>query len=56
MRRYARHRGTAIEDVVQQALIVICRRVGNVCDAAALSGWIFRIVARMKMLHDPEMA
>jgi RNA polymerase sigma factor (sigma-70 family) len=53
IRRYARHqchRGTAIEDVVQEALIVVYRRVGNVRDAAALAGWIFRIVARMCML------
>jgi len=53
IRRYARHqchRGTAIEDVVQEALIVVYRRVGNVRDAAALSGWLFRVVARMCML------
>ena len=37
IRRYARrqcHRGTAIEDVVQEALIVVYRRVANVRDAA----------------------
>jgi RNA polymerase sigma factor (sigma-70 family) len=53
IRRYARyqcHRATAIEDVVQEALIVVYRRVGNVRDAAALAGWVFRIVARMCML------
>lgn len=53
IRRYARrqcHRGTVIEDVVQEALIVVYRRVGNVRDAAALAGWVFRVVARMCML------
>lgn len=53
IRRYARrqcHRGTVIEDVVQEALIVVYRRVGNVRDAAALAGWVFRVVARVCML------
>ncbi len=53
IRRYARrqcHRGTVIEDVVQEALIVVYRRVGNVRDAAAFAGWVFRVVARMCML------
>lgn len=53
IRRYARHqchRGSAVEDVVQEALIVVYRRVGNVRDAAALAGWVFRVVARLCML------
>ncbi|MDP3760667.1 MAG: RNA polymerase sigma factor [Ramlibacter sp.] len=53
IRRYARHqchRTSAIEDVVQEALIVIYRRVGNVRDAQALAAWVFRIVARLCML------
>lgn len=53
IRRYARrqcHRSSAIEDVVQEALIVVYRRVGNVRDAAALAGWVFRVVARLCML------
>ncbi len=53
IRRYARHqchRGTAIEDVVQEALIVVYRRMGNVRDAAALAAWVFRVVARLCML------
>ena len=52
-RRYARyqcHRGSAIEDVVQEALIIIYRRVGSVRDAAALAGWMFRVIARLCML------
>ena len=52
-RRYARyqcHRGSAIEDVVQEALLIIYRRVGNVRDTAALAGWVFKIIARLCML------
>ncbi|MEP6771364.1 MAG: sigma-70 family RNA polymerase sigma factor [Polaromonas sp.] len=52
-RRYARyqcHRGSAIEDVVQEALIIVYRRVGTVRDAAALAGWMFRVIARLCML------
>lgn len=53
IRRYARfqcHRGSAIEDVVQEALIIVYRKVGSVRDAAALAGWVFRVVARLCML------
>ncbi len=53
IRRYAWrqcHRTTAIEDVVQEALIVLYRRLGNVRDPLALAGWIFRIVTRLCML------
>lgn len=53
IRRYARrqcHRTTAIEDVVQEALIVVYRRIGNVRDPLALAGWIFRVVTRLCML------
>src|SRR5260370_28686 len=53
IRRYARrqcHRTTVIEDVVQEALIVLYRRVGNVRDPLALAGWIFRVVTRLCML------
>jgi RNA polymerase sigma factor (sigma-70 family) len=52
-RRYARyqcHRGSAIEDVVQEALIIIYRRVGTVRDAGAVAGWMFKIIARLCML------
>src|SRR3954466_12523138 len=52
-RRYARyqcHRGSAIEDVVQEALIILYRRVGTVRDAGALAGWMFRVIARLCML------
>lgn len=53
IRRYARrqcHRTSVIEDVVQEALIVLYRRLGNVRDPLALAGWIFRVVTRLCML------
>ena len=53
VRRYARrqcHRTSAIEDVVQEALIVLYRRLGNVRDPLAIAGWIFRVVTRLCML------
>ena len=53
VRRYARrqcHRATAIDDVVQEALIVVYRRLRTVRDPLALAGWIFRVVSRLCML------
>jgi RNA polymerase sigma factor (sigma-70 family) len=53
IRRYAWrqcHRTSVIEDVVQEALIVLYRRLGNVRDPLALAGWIFRVVTRLCML------
>lgn len=53
IRRYARrqcHRSSAVEDVVQEALIVLYRRVGSVRDPLALAGWVFRVVTRLCML------
>ncbi|TWO70815.1 RNA polymerase sigma factor [Caenimonas sedimenti] len=53
IRRYARrqcHKSSAIEDVVQEALIVLYRRVGTVRDPLALAGWILRMVTRLCML------
>jgi RNA polymerase sigma-70 factor (ECF subfamily) len=53
IRRYARHqchRTTAIEDVVQEALIVLYRRLSTVRDPLAIAGWIFRVVTRLCML------
>ena len=43
IRRYARrhcHRTSVIEDVVQEALIVVYRRVGTIRSPAALAGWL----------------
>jgi RNA polymerase sigma factor (sigma-70 family) len=53
IRRYARyqcHRATVIDDVVQEALIIIYRRMGDVRESTALASWIFRVVARLCML------
>lgn len=53
IRRYARrqcHRGSAIEDVVQETLFVVYRRVGTVRDPMALAGWVIRVVTRLCML------
>lgn len=53
IRRYARrqcYRTSAIEDVVQEVLIVLYRRLGNVRDPLALAGWIFRVVTRLCLL------
>jgi RNA polymerase sigma factor (sigma-70 family) len=53
IRRYARrqcHRSSVIEDVVQEALLVVYRRVGGVRDPLALASWVFRVVTRLCML------
>ena len=53
IRRYARrqcHRSSSIEDVVQEALIVLYRRMGSVRDPLAVAGWVFRVVSRLCML------
>jgi DNA-directed RNA polymerase specialized sigma24 family protein len=53
IRRYARrfcHRSSALEDVVQEALIVIYRRVGSVRSPAAFAGWLFKVVSRLCLL------
>jgi RNA polymerase sigma-70 factor (ECF subfamily) len=53
IRRYARYqcqRSSAVDDVVQEALIILYRRVGTVRSAAALGGWLLKIVARLCML------
>ena len=53
IRRYARrhcHRTSVIEDVVQEALIVVYRRVGTIRSPAALAGWLLTVIARLCML------
>jgi len=53
IRRYARrqcHRTSSIEDVVQEALIVLYRRMGSVRDPLAVAGWVLRVVTRLCML------
>ena len=53
IRRYARrqcHRSSVLEDVVQEALIVVYRKVGHVRSPAALGGWLITVVRRLCML------
>lgn len=53
IRRYARYqcqRSSAIEDVVQEALIILYRRVGTVRNLSALTAWMLKVVARLCML------
>lgn len=53
LRRYARrqcHRASVLEDVVQEALIVVYRKVGQVRSPAAMAGWLLTIVTRLCML------
>lgn len=50
IQRYARfqcYASSSIEDVVQEALIVVYRHVGDVRNPAALGAWLVRIVARL---------
>jgi RNA polymerase sigma-70 factor (ECF subfamily) len=53
IRRYARHQchaSTVIEDVVQEAQLLIFRKMHNVRSVHAFGGWIFKVVARLCML------
>jgi RNA polymerase sigma factor (sigma-70 family) len=53
IRRYARrlcHRSSSLEDVVQEALIVVYRRVGSVQSPAAFAAWLIKVVSRLCML------
>jgi RNA polymerase sigma-70 factor (ECF subfamily) len=53
IRRYARrqcHASSALEDVVQEALIVLYRRVRIVRSPAALAAWLITVVTRLCML------
>jgi RNA polymerase sigma factor (sigma-70 family) len=53
IRRYAWrlcHRASVIEDVVQEALIVVYRRVRTIRSPAAIVGWLLTIIARLCML------
>lgn len=50
IQRYARlqcYALSSIEDVVQEALIVVYRRVGDIRSPAALGAWLVRVVARL---------
>lgn len=53
VRRYARYqcqRSAAVEDVVQEALILLYRRVGTVESMTTLGGWLLKVVTRLCML------
>jgi RNA polymerase sigma-70 factor (ECF subfamily) len=53
IRRYAAYQcgpATAIDDVVQEAMIIINRRVGTINNLAAFAGWLARVVARLCLL------
>lgn len=53
IRRYAVYqcqRSSAVDDVVQEALIILYRRIGTVRTASALGGWLLTIVMRLCML------
>jgi RNA polymerase sigma factor (sigma-70 family) len=50
IQRYARfqcYAASSIEDVVQEALIVVYRRVGDIRSPAALGAWLVKVVARL---------
>jgi DNA-directed RNA polymerase specialized sigma24 family protein len=53
IRRYAAYqcqRSSDVEEIVQEALLILYRRVGTVRSVSALSSWLFKIVARLCML------
>jgi DNA-directed RNA polymerase specialized sigma24 family protein len=53
IRRYASYqcqRSSSVDDVVQEAMIILSRRIGAVRSGAALGGWLSRVVARLCML------
>lgn len=55
IRRYVRfqcRRGTAVDDVVQEALIIVHRKVGTITALSALGGWLATTVIRLCMLPD----
>ena len=50
VQRYARlqcYASSSIEDVVQEALIILYRRVGTIRSPAALGAWLVKVVARL---------
>ena len=49
IRRYARRscrNASDVEEAVQETLIILYRKIGGLRQAAAVSGWLFRIVNR----------
>jgi RNA polymerase sigma factor (sigma-70 family) len=50
IQRYARvqcHASSSLEDVVQEALIILYRRVGDIRSPAAVGAWLVKVVARL---------
>lgn len=53
LRRFAYrqcHRSSWIDDVVQEAMIIVQQRIGQVRQAPAFASWLMRVVARLCML------
>lgn len=53
IRRYAAYqckRSSAVDDVVQETLIILYRKVGTIQNVAALSKWLLKVVSRLCML------
>ena len=53
IRRYASYqcgRATAIDDVVQEALIIVNRRVGSINNLAAFGAWLTKVITRLCLL------
>lgn len=53
IRRYATYqckRFSAIDDVVQEALLILYRRVGTIKSIYALNKWLLRVIARLCFL------
>jgi RNA polymerase sigma factor (sigma-70 family) len=63
IRRYAAYqcgRASALDDVVQETLIIVHRRLSSVHNLAAFGGWLARVVTRLcllpalRLLHATE--
>lgn len=53
IRRYALYqcqRSSAVDDVVQETLIILYRKIGTVRSFTALGGWLLRVVMRLCVL------
>ncbi|NEX62192.1 RNA polymerase sigma factor [Noviherbaspirillum galbum] len=53
IRRYAAYqcrRFSAIDDVVQETLLILYRRVGSIKSVYAMSKWLLRVIARLCLL------
>jgi RNA polymerase sigma factor (sigma-70 family) len=58
IRRYAAYqcgRATALDDVVQEALIIVHRRIGTVRDLKAFAGWLARVITRLCLLPPLQL-